>query len=563
MQLRSITESPNELTTDIDVASPEGIVRLLRASDAQIYNGYRDYPAVCDDEIVARIAQAILWAAPLMGRRDAAIVISGAGTSGRLAMFAARTFNRHLATRRQVPNFSYLIAGTDLALIKAQEGAEDDPHQAITDLEPLIAGKKRILYVGITCAFAAPYVASQLWHLSSDARAKCILMGFNPENRARDMEVENWDKTFADVVRAINGRPNCMILNPVVGPEPVTGSTRMKGGSATKLLLETIFSLAAGSAGGKSDLETVREAITRYEQTRVTTYEQVAPIADLIRLGGQALRQGRHVYYLGTGSPGIVGLIDASECPPTYGAGFDDVRGFLAGGWRTLLGPGHDLSAAGPWYRISLDDFLANQASDLKPDDLVVALPEPRWSPALRETFNKVRRAKAHTAIVETTGGRSAAPACDVHIRVEGLPKSLLPGTHLFGEYATKLIANALTTAAHILCGKVYQNRMVDLRISNNKLYHRTLGILQDLMGVSAETARRCLLRSIYGQDRPTTAVLRAKPSQHVAAATSAAKVVPRALIMAGSRASYAEADRLLQREPVVRSAIERLSKKD
>ena len=87
----SITESPNELTMDIDVAGTEPIVRMLRASDAQIYNGYRGHPALCDDEIVERIVRVIGWAGPLMGRKDATIVLSGAGTSGRLAMFAART----------------------------------------------------------------------------------------------------------------------------------------------------------------------------------------------------------------------------------------------------------------------------------------------------------------------------------------------------------------------------------------------------------------------------------------------------------------------------------------
>ena len=378
MHSPSITESPNELTYDIDVASPEQIVRLLRASDAQIYNGYRGYPAVSDPEIVAKIAQAVEWAAPMMGRKDAAIVISGAGTSGRLAMFAARTFNRLLCRQGKVPNFHYLIAGGDLALIKAQEKAEDDPHQAWTDLEPLVRGKKQVLCVGITCAFAAPYVAAQLLRMSRVRGAKCVLMGFNPEDRARDLEVENWDRTFADVVRTISKRANCLILNPVVGPEPVTGSTRMKGGSATKLLLETVFGLAAnrsGSAARVKPADDVCDFVLGYERARVAAYARLSDIARLIELGGQALRHGGHIYYVGAGATGILGIVDASECPPTFGAGFDDVRGFLAGGWRELLGPGRDLTDAGPWYRISLNDFESYILSHINRNDLVVALP--------------------------------------------------------------------------------------------------------------------------------------------------------------------------------------------
>jgi len=122
-------------------------------------------------------------------------------------------------------------------------------------------------------------------------------------------------------------------------------------------------------------------------------------------------------------------------------------------------------------------------------------------------------------------------------------------------------VLNALTTGAHILCGKVYQNRMVDLRISNNKLYYRTLGIIQHITGVSAEQARRCLLRAIFQTARLTPAMLHATPSRCVEAATNATKVVPKALVMAGGRVSYAEADRMIRREPIVRAAIEKLKK--
>ena len=147
----------------------------------------------------------------------------------------------------------------------------------------------------------------------------------------------------------------------------------------------------------------------------------------------------------------------------------------------------------------------------------------------------------------------------DIDVCVPQVPRSKISGAPVYAEYATKLILNALTTGAHILCGKVYRNRMVDLRISNNKLYHRTLGIIQDVTGVSADDAKRALLRSLYGVDRVTPVLMRAKPSAHVEAATNASKVVPRALIMAGSRATYADAEKLLRNEPVVRNAITRL----
>ncbi len=566
MSLPSITETPNELTTDIDVASPAGMVRLLRASDAQIYNGYRTFPALCDDEIVAKIVQAVEWAAPLLGRDDAVIVISGAGTSGRLAMFVARTFNLVLERHGRRPNFRYLMAGGDKALIKAQEGAEDDPHQAWKDLSQAIEGRRRVFYVGVTCGFSAPYVAGQLWELSKRRGTQCVLLGFNPEDRARDAEVEHWDRTVAQVVRHIAKKSNCLILNPVVGPEPVTGSTRMKGGSATKLILEVIFALAAASSPNRERgslgpylSEAVRLCVLAYEQTRAAVYEELDDIAALIALGGKALRAGGHIYYLGAGSTGILGIVDASECPPTYGAGFDDVRGFIVGGWRTLLGAGHELGGAGPHYRIALNEFVREKLPCLTRNDLVVGIGSGGWDRRVCDALRRSRQAGAMIAGIQVGRGAAAPLPFAASVRVAGAPRSIVPGAPVFEEYGTKLVLNALTTGAHILCGKVYQNRMVDLRISNNKLYYRTIGIIQHIAGVSADRARRSLLRSIYRTDRLTPAMLNARPSQYVEAAMKVPKAVPIALILAGSRATHAEAERMIRREPIVRAALERL----
>ncbi|MBN1490722.1 MAG: hypothetical protein JXA69_12455, partial [Phycisphaerae bacterium] len=448
-----------------------------------------------------------------------------------------------------------LIAGSNLALIKAQEGAEDDPNKAIDDIEPLVAGKRHVLYIGVTCGLSAPYVASQVLHLSKRRGANCVLLGFSPADCARDVEVENWDKTFAGAVRLVLKRKNFLLLNPVVGPEPITGSTRMKSGSATKLLLEVIFALAVEKTKRASLPQRVAACVKAYEETRVAVYEQTAAIGRLVELGGRVLRRRGHIYYVGAGSLGILGTVDASECPPTFGADFDTVRGFIAGGWRTLLGPGHDLSDEGPWYRISLDEFNQAKLPKLSGKDLVVGLGlhlDRRVGEALRRS----RKAGALTAVVQVGRPVTGRLAVDAMVCVPSVPKTIIPGAPVFEEYGTKLVINALTTGGHVLSGKVYQNRMVDLRISNNKLFYRTIGIIQHITGVSADVAKHCVLRSIYDTDRVTPKMLHAKPSQHVEVSTSVPKVVPKALIMAGGRTSLAEAERMIKKEPIVRAAI-------
>ncbi len=561
----SITESPNELTTDIDVASPLEIVRLLRDCDAQMFTGYRSYPKMGDDDIVERLVKVTSWAASVMGDSQSAVIVSGAGTSGRLAMFACRTANLHLMKSGRSPNCFYRIAGGDPALIRAQEKAEDNPKQAWKDLQPLIAGKKLVLYIGVTCALAAPYVASQLWHLSRKSNARCVLIGFNPTDRASRLEVEGWDKTFADVVEFISPKRNCVILNPVIGPEAITGSTRMKGGSATKMLLEIILtlgrSLDLASGVPRSDpvlCDAVRDAFRSFNLARMLAYNQEADIARLIELGGTALKHGGHIYYVGADDPGILGIIDASECPPTFGADFEDVRGFIKNGWKTLLGVGHDLSHLGSSYRISLDHFIRDHLPNMDRNDLVVCLPSKR-AHILSQLIHRCRRSGAKTAVIAPFSVDGRSEVFDVCVSIPGLspkPKNTL----MLGELATKFVLNSLTTGAHILRGKVYQNRMVDLRISNNKLYHRSIRIIQNLTGVSESTARRCLLRSLYGMDHPSAQIMSAKPSAHIDAAKNVSKIVPRALILAGARATCAQANRLLRKQPIVRTVLRSLT---
>lgn len=576
MKPPGITEMPNELTMDIDIAQPAEIVRMLAASERQIYRGWREFGGLRDEAIVAKIARAAEWVAPLLGREDAVIVIAGAGTSGRLAMLVARRFNDLLRRRRLCPNVSYLIAGGDRALIQAQEGAEDDPHQGRRDLRRLIAGKRRVLYFGVTCGLSAPYVAGQLWRLVQRRGAQCVLIGFNPEDRARDTAVERWDKTFAEVLPHAARKDNCLILNPIVGPEPITGSTRMKGGSATKLILDAIlahalrsrsatrraFTARAGSPGGASAQATAVECIQHYlaacERTQALVYGQRRAISRLAAMGGCALRSGGHIYYLGAVPAGILGIIDASECPPTFGAGFGDVRGFLTGGWRALLGTGHDLRYLGPHYRISLDDFAKDVLPTLTQNDLVVGIGSGGWDRSVRTALRRSRRAGARVACVQI-GGAAPREPLDVLVSVPRVPTSPLPGVPLCEEYGTKIVLNALTTAAHILCGKVYRNRMIDLRISNNKLYHRAIGIVSHVANVSAARARQCLLRSIYRADRLSRQMLHAATSRHVSTATRLTKVVPIALVMARHGVTYAQAEAAIRREPVVRVAIERL----
>ncbi|MGI8907856.1 MAG: hypothetical protein ACR2IE_15350 [Candidatus Sumerlaeaceae bacterium] len=615
---RSITESPNELTTDIDIASPLQIVRLLRAADAQIFAGYGGYPGLYDNEIITKLARLAAVCARILHTRRGCIVLSGAGTSGRLAMFIARTFDEKLGADLATGPFRYTIAGGDAALIHAQEGAEDDPQQGIRDLEAAVAGANDVLYIGITCGLSAPYIAGQLEHiLSGKVKGHAVLLGFNPVELARDTPIEGWPTTFAETARRVEQVEKAggaaTVLNPIVGPEPITGSTRMKSGSATKIALETIFEAASavddeGADEHSDDLtgalaHVIRILLSEYETATRDAYLPAERIAELIEAGGETLQKKGHIYYLGATGPeqltsagcgpdcdheeedllghphehqegqptvlrseaGILGLVDASECPPTYGASFEDVRGFLHGGWHALLpGTDVDLSAQGAYNHISLDDFRKEKLPLLEPHDLVVAL----------GTFNErndllaAAHAKgAKTAAVTLSQVGEEPPGCDIHIELKPNLTSINAeedenantATELLSgpiQLAYKLVLNALTTGAHLLAGKVYGNRMVDLRISNNKLFHRTVGIIGDLMQVDENVAAQALLKSTYQTDELSPEQLNAPIRDHIEAAKAVDKVVPKALLLATGKFSCAGASKALTANPIVRTAI-------
>lgn len=563
-QRRSITESPNSLSGDIDLATPEAIARILRQTDAQVFAGYLDYPGLYDSATLDTLQELAKRAADTLSDPKGMIALSGAGTSGRLAMFGARIFNHQLAALDRAP-FRFLIAGAEPALIQAQEGAEDSPTQAKADLRPILEQASNLFYVGVTCGLSAPYIAGQIEELLPRDNCFSVLMGFNPLELARDTPIESWPFTFQQTAAKVACAENAALLNPVVGPEPVTGSTRMKSGTATKVLIEVLFHTAIQEMNRTRRPASLRglvgELLEAYEQAYRRAYEALDNIGQLVELGGTALRSKAHIYYLGgsgqasqhgTDEPdaGILGLIDASECPPTFGASFEDVRGFLAGGWKALFPDGRaDLSSRGGHYRIGIDDFRRDKLPELSQNDLCVFLGEFSGS---RELLGDVKKAGAKTAAV---AWQKNALKADVVVPLDVKPHKVLGVGPL--EMAIKLVLNALTTGAHILAGKVFGNRMVDLRISNNKLFHRTTGIISDLIKVSNEQAIDALLRAVYRTDALTDSQRESPISECIETAKSVEKVVPKALLLATGKFTNATAAEALARNPVIRAVIE------
>lgn len=576
---RSLTESSNPLTTSMDVVDQPGFVRLLRQSDAQIFAGYEAWPSLMDEAILESLALAGYRLAQHLANPDAVVVFSGAGTSGRLAHMLARTFNTVQAARRLPQIFRSLIAGGDAALIQAQEIAEDHAPTAINDLKDLLGEGDNTagMYFGITCGLSAPYVAAQVMHLLDAPKFDTSVVGFNPLGLARDQQVEGWDKTVKQALVEALENERFILLNPVYGPETVTGSTRMKGGTTTKIVLEIVYAVALAVldngdraaeerlALGEENLLPLRPIVLEYaRRCRVAVfapYEHVEELAELVRMAGTSLRSGGRIHYLGRGSAGVLGIIDASECPPTFGANIFDVHGYLREGWDYYGISAASMRKHGKAYEIDLDFFEQQELPELSRGDMVVGLAIGKPGEKVLALLEKAAAARAKTALICIGRERPASTdwpeAVGSRLFVEVPSMGFLPGVSNEAEIALKLCLNAITTGGHVMAGKVYGNVMIDLRISNSKLYYRAIGLVERLTGVSQREAERALYQAVFREVADDKDLEELSVAAAVQRAIKRPRIVPLAILLAGGRMSLAAAEAKLAEEPRVRRIIE------
>ncbi|XP_052386508.1 glucokinase regulatory protein isoform X2 [Carassius gibelio] len=549
------------------------MVQILRRCDAEIFEK-KDHDPFHQRLYSSPVIQTMVDVAKrvemmLRDPEESVIVLSGCGTSGRIAFLLVTSFNEMMKAQKQKQICSYIIAGGDRAMLTSQEAPEDDPALGAHTLEKICAGKKHVLFIGISCGMSAPFVAGQLdfclQHLDVFTP---VLLGFNPVHMARSEPMQGCSFHFKDVAERMTAEQRhekAFVLNPVLGAEAISGSSRMKGGSATKIILESILLAGHEAAfrGKRTTLECISGWITASEMVYETTYSHSDELAALIHQAGESLRMKAHVYYIGWGTLGIIGLTDASECVPTYGADFDDIRGFINNGFREMKNKEGDLSCLGPEFVIGHKDFVDTILPSLSQNDMMLFLF------AVNDDLHEV------TALADQVRRRTS----NLHAIAHDLEEFTIPETvcNMFGtilritwpseevnsvvmrqrwELSTKWCLNAISTGAHVLKGKVYMNYMIDLRVSNSKLYTRAINILQRFTGCSKSECVRALLRAIYSTEDLSEDMTSADVWKHTNAANRRDRVVPTALVMIQCGCTLAEARHHLDCHPVIRDAV-------
>lgn len=201
----------------------------------------------------------------------------------------------------------------------------------------------------------------------------------------------------------------------------------------------------------------------------------------------ERLRQGGRLYYIGAGTSGRLGVLDAAECPPTFCSDPEMVQGVLAGGAAALLRSSEGLEDQEIAGRTDLD------ARGFCAQDCLVGIAAGGTTPYVKGGLAYAKAIGALTIAIACVPTDQAPLPCDIDIRLLTGPELLTGSTRLKAGTATKMALNILSTAVMVRLGKVYGNRMVDVAASNSKLVDRSLRILHDLAGVERDRGLRLL----------------------------------------------------------------------
>ena len=227
---------------------------------------------------------------------------------------------------------------------------------------------------------------------------------------------------------------------------------------------------------------------------------QVPAITRAAILAARALEAGARIHFIGAGTSGRLGFLEAAECPPTFGSDPDRIRGVMAGGEGAVF-----RAVEGAEDR---EDDGRREGSRVDAGDLLIGISASSVTPFVRGALSAARENGARTVLVTCAPGRGLRALADIVIAIATGPEVLTGSTRLKAGSATKAVLNAITTAAMVRLGKAFENLMVDMRPTNAKLRDRAHRIVVTAGGVERAEAER-LLEAAGGQVK--TAIVMAR----------------------------------------------------
>ena len=251
--------------------------------------------------------------------------------------------------------------------------------------------------------------------------------------------------------------------------------------------------------------EEILKIINDEDKTVPYAVEKELPyIAQAVELIVKALKSGGRLLYFGAGTSGRLGVVDASECPPTFGTPYGMIEGYIAGGKEAMF---RAQEGAEDYEENGAKDILQAQVTS---KDVVCGIAASRRTPYVIGAVKKAKELGATTLYI-TCNPRENFNIKEVDVAICPYigPEVIMGSTRMKSGTAQKLVLNMLTTTAMIRMGKVYENMMIDLQMTNKKLVERSKRIVMTITGVNYDDASN-YLQQASGHVKTTLVMIKA-----------------------------------------------------
>lgn len=241
----------------------------------------------------------------------------------------------------------------------------------------------------------------------------------------------------------------------------------------------------------RKSTEEILQTINEEDQTvPLKIKEQLPQITAVVEEILKAFQKGGRLFFVGAGTSGRIGKLDASECPPTYGTSPELVQGIIAGGDQAVF---QAVEGAEDNEELGMTDILLKGIGE---QDIVIGITASGRAPYVIGALKEARRLGARTVSFTCNKQARLHDYGDLHISIEVGPEVVTGSTRMKAGTAQKLVLNMLTTATMIKMGKVYDNLMVDVQPLNEKLVDRAKRIIAQATGCSREEAEKLFVRA-------------------------------------------------------------------
>ena len=212
--------------------------------------------------------------------------------------------------------------------------------------------------------------------------------------------------------------------------------------------------------------------------------DEILPaVAQAVDRIADGFSRGGRLYYVGAGTSGRLGVLDASECPPTFGVDDDLVVGIIAGGDKALR---KSSEGAEDSFELGYEEIASRKLTDA---DVLVGIAASGRTPYVLGAMTAAKQAGATVCSISSTPGSQVDQLADIRMSPDTGPEVVTGSTRLKSGTAQKLILNMLSTCAMIKTGRVYENLMICVRPSNDKLKARCANITAEILGITADKA--------------------------------------------------------------------------